>query len=350
MAGFRKASAPQSALKVSIYGPPGSGKTYSTLLFAEGLAKATGKRVAFVDTELGTAFYSKRVAERTHHPEAFDFDALYTRSITEVLSACKGLKPAEHSVVVIDSITHIWEAAKASYTGAKTKVGSLPMHAWGKIKAPYKELLSFLINSPYHVFILGRQGNEFAEDEETGEVKATGFKMKAEGETAYEPHICFRLESWKPPLKKGQKHASESVPVLHVEKDRTGLLQGKVIEWPSFDNVCRPLLGLLGQEHAQVPTEDDAAATDAEALLRSEQDKARRSRDLADRWLARFQLCDDLAEAEAISKEITPAVKKEMLTLDIEKVRAAYLATTHKLKGLAVAGANGQHTLGDAAE
>ena len=53
MAGFRKASPEQAALKFAIYGPPGSGKTFTTLLVAEGLANIIGKRVAMVDTERG---------------------------------------------------------------------------------------------------------------------------------------------------------------------------------------------------------------------------------------------------------------------------------------------------------
>ena len=39
MSGFRKAKAEQAALKIAMYGPPGSGKTFTTLLLAEGLAK-----------------------------------------------------------------------------------------------------------------------------------------------------------------------------------------------------------------------------------------------------------------------------------------------------------------------
>src|SRR5262245_18092702 len=107
MAGFRKAKAEQAALKMGIYGPPGSGKTFTSLLIAEGIAKLTGKRVALVDTEHGSDFYCQAVPTRAVHPEAFDFDALYTRSITETLSAVKSIKADEYSVLVIDSVTHL---------------------------------------------------------------------------------------------------------------------------------------------------------------------------------------------------------------------------------------------------
>lgn len=352
MAGFRKAKAEQAYLKVSIYGPPGSGKTFSTLLMAEGLAQLTGKRIAFVDTERGTDFYAQHVPQRSIHPEAFDFDAIYTRSITEINKELRTLKPAEHGVVVVDSITHIWEACKASYIGPKTKIGTLPMHAWGKIKQPYKELMQFLINSPFHVFILGRQGNEFTEDEETGETKAVGVKMKAEGETAYEPHICFRMESVKPQARGKIQKFAEAIPVMHVEKDRTGILQGKAIELPHFDKVCRPLLGLLGDKQAQIQSEDEAASQDAEALAAQERERLRGSRELADKLAAKFKLCETLGEAEALSKTITPVLKKELTHDDLATVRAAYLAAVQRLKGLVLAGAglNGTGLNGDGAD
>jgi len=198
MAGFRKAKAEQAALKMGIYGPPGAGKTFTSLLLAEGLAAASKKRVAYVDTEHGTDFYCKEVPTRAVHPNAFDFDAIYTRSLTEVSSAVKGLDAAQYGVVIIDSITHLWEAARAAYDGNQTRAGTIPMHAWGKIKKPYKDLMAYLLSSPMHVIICGRQGTEYATDEETDELKAVGLKMKAEGETAYEPHILIRMESVKP--------------------------------------------------------------------------------------------------------------------------------------------------------
>src|SRR5690348_3740569 len=111
MAGFRKAKAEQAALKMGLYGPPGSGKTFTALLLAEGLSGVSKKRVAYVDTEHGTDFYCQEVKTRAVHPQAFDFDAIYTRSITEVLAAVRGLDTTMHGVIVLDSVTHFWEAA-----------------------------------------------------------------------------------------------------------------------------------------------------------------------------------------------------------------------------------------------
>ena len=222
MAGFRKAKAEQAALKMGIYGPPGSGKTFTALLIAEGLGRVTKKRVAYVDTEHGTDFYCQPVNAREVHPQAFDFDAIYTRSMTEVLSTVREIDQETYGVVVIDSMTHLWEACIQSYGGKQTSAGTIPMHAWGKIKKPYKDLMSFLLSSNLHVILCGRQGTEYSTDEETQELKAVGVKMKAEGETPYEPHILIRMEAVKP-----KKTNEVATIVAYAEKDRTGVLAGR---------------------------------------------------------------------------------------------------------------------------
>lgn len=317
---FRKAKAEQAALKVGIYGPPGSGKTFTTLLIAEGLAKAEGKRIAYVDSEHGTDFYCQSVPTRRVHPEAFEFDALYTRSISEATKAIRGLDPAEHGVVVIDSITHFWEAARAAYSGRTTSAGTIPMQAWGRIKKPYKDLMAYLLSSPMHVFILGRQGIDYETDEETEELRAVGYKMKAEGETPYEPHILIRLEAVKP-----RKTMAEAVIYAQVEKDRTGVLQGRSIEWPNFDSIARPLLGLLGKTQASVLSGDEAAAIDAEAFEQDQKARETESAQILRTYSAKLDLAENEKAVKEIGKSITPAVKARMTTADVALLRQAYL-------------------------
>src|SRR5262249_58181533 len=97
----------------------------------------------------------------------------------------------------------------------------------------------------------------------TGELKSLGFRLRAEGGTAYEPDVLVRLEWHK---------ARKQVAVLtaHVEKDRTGILAGQAIAWPAYDKLAQPLLGLLGGTQATMPTEEEVGQQDAEALPRQE--------------------------------------------------------------------------------
>src|SRR5262249_44431964 len=154
-----------------------------------------------------------------------------------------------------------------------TKAGTVPLQGWSSIKRPYKELMHLLLSSPVHVLICGRQGNDFAEDD-SGELKNVGFKMRAEGETAYEPDVLIRLESHNP------SKTAQAVPTAHVEKDRTGVLAGQTIAWPTFANLAQPLLGLLGTTQAALPTEDEVGMQDAEALAKQERDREQRSAEL----------------------------------------------------------------------
>jgi hypothetical protein len=335
MAGFRKAKAEQAALKMGIYGPAGKGKTFTSLLIAEGLANLTNKRIAYVDTERGTDFYCKPVAARQVHPEAFDFDAIYTRSLTEILAGVKALKASDYSVLVIDSMTHIWEAAINAYEGKTTSVGTIPLQAWGRIKRPYKELMNFLLSSPMHVIICGRQGNEFGTDDD-GEMKKIGVKMKAEGETPYEPHILVRMEV--------NRDASGNEGIIAIaEKDRTGILAGRAIRlWPApkgkeqthtFDMLVKPILPLLGGTQAKIESEDDAAMKDAEALAEQEKQRERTSAELLRKYSGLIDLASGPNQLKDVGKEITPEIKRQMTAADVTKLREKYQSAEARMSG-----------------
>jgi len=326
VSGFRKAKAEQAALKMGVYGPPGSGKTFTSLLIAEGIAKLTGKRVALVDTEHGSDFYCQSVPMRAVHPDAFDFDALYTRSITDTLTAVKGLSTEEYGVVVIDSVTHLWQACLEAYGGRQTSAGTIPMHAWGKIKKPYKELLTFLLSSPMHLILCGRQGTEYATDEETDELKAVGVKMKAEGETPYEPHILLRMEALKP----GRTNELAKI-VAYAEKDRTGVLAGRSFVNPTFDTLCKPLLGLLGATQAQIESLEQTGVKDAEALAQEEQARLTHSAGLLREWSGHISLAKVAKDLKDIGKLITPELKAQMTPQDVQSLREAYQAREKEL-------------------
>jgi len=266
------------------------------------------------------------------HQAAFDFDAIYTQSLTEVIAAVKSLNPAEHGVVVIDSISHMWLAAMQAYSGKLTKIGTIPMTAWGKIKRPYKDLMSYLLSSTMHVIICGRQKTEYKEDEETEELKAVGVAMRAEGETAYEPHILIRMEAIKP----ARTNEIASI-VAYIEKDRTGVLAGRSFINPTFESLCVPLLPLLGVTQAQMVTGDAAAMVDAETLAQQNAEREAFSAAKLKEMSARIDLAADEKALKIIGKEITPELKSQMLVEDVTSLREKYLARSGELTRAAMA-------------
>jgi AAA domain len=327
MSGFTKPTSLKSALKLALYGPAGSGKTFTALLLAEGLARQNGRRVAVLDTEQGTAFYSQAVPTRKTHPEAFDFDVLHTRSVTETLAALHNLDASAYGVIVIDSISHLWDACRNAYNGKLTRQGGIPLHAWAAIKKPYRELMNLLLSLPVHVIICGRQGIDYGEDEGSGELKALGYRLRAEGETGHEPDVLIRLESHKANRRQG------AVILAHVEKDRTGVLAGATIEWPTFEKVAKPLLGLLGTKQAPVPSDDEVALQDAEALERREEERVRRSAEVATEYAARIATAETSSELREVGARLTPEVKGQLVLKDLERVRALYAKRMGGLKG-----------------
>lgn len=316
MAGFKKAKGvTQAALKIGVYGPHGSGKTFTALLWAEGLAKRSKKRIAWVDTETSTAFYRKRVAKRRVHPAAFDFDLLETKSLHETATEIRKLDSAKYDVVVIDSMTHMWDAARAAHGN-----GQVAPEDWATIKKPYKSLLAFLMDSPMHVILCMRQGLDYRKDYKSGEYEVVGVKPKAEIETPYEPHILIRMELNDV---RGEAPIVTAIP----EKDRSGLLSGHTFPWPSYETVIKPLLPLLGSKQASMPDEHAAALIDSEQIPKEDQAFAERSRRVYVHWRGRLNKAKTAAAATKTARKISDAVKATMTNEDHIKLRQHYRDT-----------------------
>ena len=293
MSRFTKATPKREYMNIGLYGKTGSGKTLTALLFAEALAKIEGKRIAYIDTEKSTAFYIRDVAERVVHPEAFDIDIVETKSLFEALEAMESLDPEVHGVVVIDSITALWEAAKATYQGKLTSKGSIPVQGWGPIKRPYKKLISLLMpDRPYHGIICGREGVEMKDDED-GNAEVVGSKMKAEGETPYEPSMLIRM------IPEREDDGTHRIRAF-FEKDRSGILEGKTIDWPTFEAI-RPCVRLLAGEAALsvLGTPDEIALRDAEAAAQRKESEEAERKALHDAILDALRQAQDLPALKA---------------------------------------------------
>ena len=303
---FQKAKPMQAFYKGSVYGPAGSGKTYTTLMQATGLAKACGKRIAYIDTERGTDFYT----------ETFDFDCIYTRSLAEVLEAIAELDPKTHGVIVIDSISHLWDAAIAAYEGKLTKAETIPMQAWGKIKT--------LMDAPFHVFILGRQKNVF-ENTSDGQMIKVGVDMRAEGETSYEPHICSRMEA-----KKSEKDSSKSTYFAIYEKDRTGKLAGQTFANPSFKTIECILPLLNGESQAQSENPIDVAAKDSELIEKAEIEREKKSAELLEACKELINGSKTLVNLAEVGDQIKTK-KRYMTNDDTTELRSSYRTKEKKL-------------------
>lgn len=285
---FVKAVPVASPLKMSVYGLPGSGKSFTALLFSEGLAAYRKRRIAVIDTEFSTKTYRASVPARRIHPDAFDFDVCDTRSLQGALKAVKSLDPKVHGVVVVDQISRLWDAAREAYTAKNPDQDDIPLRAWAAIKRPYKEFMQILMQSPFDVIIIGRQKTVF--ENEDGKLVNAGVGMRAEGETQYEPDICLRMEMV------GKRGEEEGTVTMFAEKDRYGIISGRTFAKPNFKTI-EPLLPYLGADAPKSQTDEEAGEIDAELLTSGEDRQAKKAEKSAG-LLAQFQ--GDILAAQTV--------------------------------------------------
>jgi hypothetical protein len=117
-----------------------------------------------------------------------------------------------------------------------------------------------------------------------------------------------------------------------VEKDRTGILAGKTLAWPNFDSMCKPILPLFGLEQAKIDDAGETAVRDQEALEDAEAAKGLASEKLYRRFAKLFVVADSEEELDAASKELTPAMKKQMLPEHVSDLRSEYRNRVDELK------------------
>ena len=233
---LQPASNTTTKLKMGIMGFQGSGKTFTMTSVAIGLVlhmRKLGiadaeKPIAFMDTETGSDWVRPRI-------EAAGIKLLTakTRAFSDLLTI---IEEAEHnaSILLVDSATHIWREFVSSYLRKKNR-SQLQFADWNFLKGEqgWQPFTDRFVNSNLNFIFAGRAGYEydFATDEDTGkkQLEKTGIKMKAEGETGYEPNLLVLMERQMNMATKADEH------VAHVIKDRSTLLDGKEFPDPTFE-------------------------------------------------------------------------------------------------------------------
>jgi len=321
-----KAVNTQRFLRASLYGPSGSGKTLTALILAEALAKKEESRIGMWDSEHGSDFYTEAVQTRACHPGAFDFDADYDKSLTGITKLVKSIDGKTHKVFICDSMTHIWEAARNSYNGPTGPGGQIPIHAWGPIKARYKAIMDSLQNMKAHVIIIGREGVEYGEGED-GKDGVIGKRMKAESETEYEMNMSIRME------RVGQKRRKDEFAVRAiVEKDRTGIMQGKVIVNPTFETLLEPVMRMLtAEKQGKIQTAAEIERKDAQHFADTDHNTESKSAELLLGFRKQLNNAKSLDDLKLVNKQIKSKIPS-MTPNDISSLRHQYGEISDRFK------------------
>jgi hypothetical protein len=246
---FEPAKDTAKYLKLSVYGPPGSGKTF----FALGWPKP-----AVIDLEHGTVPYSDR----------FEFGVEHTKSAASVLKAVEFMATGKHDfqTLIIDPITLVWEEIQDAYlqsvedkvnAGGRDREIEIQQQDWRKVRRPHKKLMRLLLSIPMHIILIGRQEVKYKVGSD-GSFQDVGVRFGGEKSVPYDTDVLMCMLA--PEDNKGKYLA-------RVEKDRWGALAGQTIEKISYEHFSSFADKTMSGNVLEVENEDAAADKDSKALF-----------------------------------------------------------------------------------
>jgi hypothetical protein len=238
---FKKLENNRPFLKMAFEGFAGDGKTFTATQVAIGVHKLIGstKPIALFDTEKAFKALKPQFDEAGIEAVVNDEE----RSLAALNQAIKWCEDGNADILLIDSITHVWEEFLRAYlnrpgkNGEPIKRNRLEFQDWGVLKPQWKEMFSNpFVLAKCHIIFTGRAGYEYSDErnEDTGkrEIYKSGIKMKAETETAFEPDILVLMQKVQELIGEKKQIWREAM----VIKDRTTQIDGKQFKNPTFED------------------------------------------------------------------------------------------------------------------
>lgn len=169
---LRPAVREKIGLLFAVAGASGSGKTFSALTLARGIANGTG-RIAVIDTEAGRALhYAPKPGTQADGARTFDFLHLdFPPPFTpeRYIEAIKACEEGGATVIVIDSASHEWAGeggcsdiqmaeAERMAQGNASRVEAMTAPAWKRPKLRHQRMMARLVQCRTHlIFCLRAQ-------------------------------------------------------------------------------------------------------------------------------------------------------------------------------------------------
>lgn len=202
---LRKAERKQAKLRIGLSGASGSGKTYSAILLAKGIASDMSK-VAVIDTENG----SGELYSHLGNYNVVALDAPY--SPERYIEAIKACADAGMEVVIIDSVTHEWDGEGGCLqlvdVVANAKFKGNTWGAWSDITPRHQKFIYSITTAPMHIITTARSKTETVMTEQK-KVKKIGMKEIQREGFEYELTLSFTID--------------REAHMAMASKDRTGL-------------------------------------------------------------------------------------------------------------------------------
>lgn len=203
--GFQKAKREQVWLKVLLSGASGSGKSYSALKMATGIAKKCNSGIAYIGTE---------GSRNKYYANEFDYDLLELEEPFECekyMAAIDEAVKAGYKVLIIDSMTHEWKWLNDVHD----KMPGNSFTNWGKLKPRHHKFMDKVLNSPIHIIATARGKDDWVLEDKNGKQvpKKVGMGQQQDKDISYEYTVSLMI--------------SQDTHVASADKDNTHLFDGK---------------------------------------------------------------------------------------------------------------------------
>ena len=203
--GFQKAKREQVWLKVLLSGASGSGKSYSALKVATGIAKECGSGIAYIGTE---------GSRNKYYADEFDYDLLELEEPFECekyIEAIDVAVEAGYKVLIIDSMTHEWKWLNDVHD----KMPGNSFTNWGKLKPRHHKFMDKVLNSPIHIIATARGKDDWVLEDKNGKQvpKKVGMGQQQDKDISYEYTVSLMI--------------AQDTHVASADKDNTKLFDGR---------------------------------------------------------------------------------------------------------------------------
>ena len=215
---LRQSERRQAKIKMALQGSAGSGKTYSSLLLAQGLTNGDFSKVAIIDTENGSADLYAHLGNYN----VLSLQPPFTpQKYVEAIELCE---KAGMEVIILDSISHCWDYLLDYHSS----LAGNSFTNWAKIKPLEKLFIDKILQSNAHVIATMRTKQDYVLNQKDGKYipEKVGLKSVQRDGLDYEFTLVFDLDI---------KHFAVS------SKDRTGLFMGKP-EFTISENTGKEIL------------------------------------------------------------------------------------------------------------
>ena len=256
MAGFVKAKKEQVWLKVLLSGASGSGKSYSALRVAKGIADKCGSRIAYIGTE---------GSRNKYYASNFDYDLLELEdpfTIDKYVEAIDAAIEAKYKVLIIDSLTHEWLWLNDTHD----KMPGNSFQNWGKLKPKHREFMDKILTCPIHIIATSRSKDEWVlETDAKGRQvpRKVGLGSQQDKNITYEYTVSLVIE--------------QDTHIAHADKDNTKIFDGRydvltekdgvdLYQWANDSDIPPTVKEPKKYEEAHIEPEDELASIKAEII------------------------------------------------------------------------------------